>query len=62
MRVRSATATPFDEGKRAAKLGLLSKNPHAEGSVESRNFELGRQFGLRHLAAGDRFRMAGPAA
>ena len=62
MRVRSATATPFDEGKRSVKLGLRSANPHAEGSVENRNFELGRQFGLRHLAAGDRFRMTGPAA
>ena len=62
MRVRSATATPFDEGKRSVKLGLQSDNPHVEGSVESRNYELGRQFGLRHLAAGDRFRLTGPAA
>ena len=62
MRVRSATATPFDEGKRSVKLGLRSDNPHTEGSVEFRNFELGRQFGLRHLAAVDRFRMTGPAA
>ena len=62
MRVRTATATPFDEGKRAVKLGPGSKNPHAEGSVENRNFELGRQFGLRHLADGDRFRLAGPGA
>ena len=62
MRVRSATATPFDEGKRAVKLGLGIENPHAEGSVEYRNYELGRQFGLRHLASGDRFRHAGPAA
>ena len=62
MRVRSATATPFDEGKRSVKLGLKSDNPHVEGSVESRNYELGRQFGMRHLAAGDRFRLTGPAA
>ena len=62
MRVSSANATPFDEGKRAAKLGAAADNPHADGSVEHRNYELGRQFGLRHLSAGDTFRARGPAA
>lgn len=62
MREAMAKVTPFDQGTRAAKIRPAAANPHPEGSVEYRNFELGRQFGLRYVSDGDRFRAAGPAA
>ncbi len=50
--MKSGSCTPFDQGRKAAQPDSLVENPHSEGSVEYRNFELGRQYGLRNLRAG----------
>ena len=49
MRASSTTRTPFDEGKKSAQFEPGIRNPHTEGSIEYRNYELGRQYGIRNL-------------
>lgn len=57
----SAISRPFDEGVNSVKVRADAPNPFIEGSVEFRNFELGRSFALQRMKGSQLYPLQKPA-